>query len=352
MSEFTSPYGNEWLPPGSQPDINQLQQDGQTQDRTNSIKQWYRQYTGKDATDQDVSTHLGAGNFGTVEDTIRNSDAAKAYAAQQSAPKNSGDFWKDLMGSGGHTTDDLKNFLVSSGYGAKGYKQSGKKGDMIYDPTDNHTYDAVHAAGINGGDAFQKFDPMAASYSAATGGAASPGGMGGGGGYGMSDAIKRLLTRGFTTPSDSDPEIAAQLAPTNRAIQRGADRTRQAAAERAAATGNLVGGAGSGSFDADVNAINEDAGEQSGRETGKVIAQEVMARRQDIALALQSAQGEEKMALEAQLAQADNELRRLGLEQQRYGMDLQNQQFYDQFAANNARNANDDDAFQRLFGGA
>lgn len=168
----------------------------------------------------------------------------------------------------------------------------------------------------------------------------------------MSDAIKRLLTRGFTTPSDSDPEIAAQLAPTNRAIQRGADRTRQAAAERAAATGNLVGGAGSGSFDADVNAINEDAGEQSGRETGKVIAQEVMARRQDIALALQSAQGEEKMALEAQLAQADNELRRLGLEQQRYGMDLQNQQFYDQFAANNARNANDDDAFQRLFGGA
>lgn len=347
-----SPYGNEWTPPGQPFDASQLQQDAQTTDRSNSIRQWYKQYTGRDAQDSDVTKYLGSANFGTVENDIAGSDEAKAFGAKASAPKNSGDFWGDLMGSGGKNPDDLKNFLVSSGYGAAGYKQSGKKGDHLIDPT-GKDWDAIYSAGDPTHSHYQKFDPMAASYSAATGGAAGPGGMGAGAGYppGVGDAIRKLLTRGFTTPSDSDPEIAAQLAPTNRAIQRGADRTRQAAAERAAASGNLVSGEGSGSFDANVNAINEDAGEQSGKATGQVIAQEVMGRRQDIVNALQFAQGEEKMALEAQLAQADNDLRRLGLENQRYGMDQQNQQFYDTFAANLSRGANDDAAFYNLFGG-
>lgn len=327
------------------PNPGPLQVDAQTQDRTNSIKQWYRQYTGRDAQDSDINQWLGSSNFGTVENGIAGSDEAKAYGAKQSAPKNSGDFWKDLMGSGGRNTDDLKNFLVSSGYGAKGYRQSGKKGDHIIDPT-GKDWDAVFSAGDPTRSHYQQYDPMSAAYSAATGGG---GAAGGGGNYGMSESIQKLLARGFSTPTENDPEIAAQLAPTHRAIQRGADRTRQAAAERAAASGNLVSGEGSGSFDGDVNAINESAGEQSGKATGQVIAQEVMGRRQDIVNALQFAQGEEKMALEAQLAQADNELRRLGLENQRYGMDLQNQQFYDEFAAKNARGANDDAAFHDLF---
>lgn len=344
---YTNPYGDEFTPPGVNP--SQVQADNQMTDRSNSIRQWMKQYTGRDAKDDEVTKYLGSQNFGTVEDSIRGSDEAKAFATPKSS--STGDFWGDLMHSGGHNTDDLKNFLVSSGYGAKGYKQGGKKGDMIYDPTDNHSYDAVHAAGINGGDAFQKFDPQAASYAAATGGA-NGAGAAGAAGYpaGVGDAIQKLLLRGFTTPSDSDPSIAAQFAPQARAIQRGADRTRQAAAERAAASGNLVGGAGSGSFDANVNAINEDAGEQQGGAMGKLIASEVMGRREDIMHALEFAQGEEKMALQAQLAQADNELRRIGLENQRHGMDQQNQQFYDTFAANLSR-PNDDAAFYNLFGG-
>lgn len=137
-------------------------------------------------------------------------------------------------------------------------------------------------------------------------------------------AIAKLLKRGFTTPSETDPEIAAQLAPQYHAIDRGAQRTRQASAERAAGSGALVGGEG-GSFDASVNGINEGASSQKAGAAGGVIGAEVAGRRQDVVNALQFAQGEEKMKLEKQLADMDAEIRRQQLAQQ-------NSQFYDDYA--------------------
>lgn len=242
--------------------------------------------------------------------------------------KKTGDFWAELLASGGQTPDDLANFLKSSGWGEAGYTQGGKKRDMITDPQ-GKMWDAVFAAGL-GGKGFQKLDPTQAAnagYGAATGTGAGAG-AGAAGGFanmpaGMSDAIHRLLSRGFSTPSEMDPEIAGQFAPISRTIDRGAANTRQAAAERAAAGGSLIGGEG-GSFDAGVNSINEQAGEQKGRAMGGLIGSELQARRQDIQTALQFAQGEEKMALEKQLAEADNEIRRQGMSQQ-------NSQFYDDY---------------------
>lgn len=157
------------------------------------------------------------------------------------------------------------------------------------------------------------------------GGAAGPAGPGAGGGTpaDVTAAIKRLLDRGFTTPSEADPEIAAQLAPQYHAIDRGAQRTRQASAERAAQSGALVGGEGGG-FDSAVTGIMEGAASQKAGAAGKVIGDEVAGRRQDVVNALQFAQGEEKMRLEKQLADMDAEIKRQGLSQQ-------NQQFYDNY---------------------
>lgn len=157
-------------------------------------------------------------------------------------------------------------------------------------------------------------------------GSSSASGNAYGGNYpaGVGDAIKKLLDRGFTPPSENDPAIQAQLAPQYHAIDRGAQRTRQASAERAAGSGALIGGEGGG-FDSAVNGIMEGAASQKAGAAGNVIGSEVAGRRQDIVNALQFAQGEEKMQLEKMLSDADRELRRQGLAQD-------NQHFYDDYA--------------------
>lgn len=159
----------------------------------------------------------------------------------------------------------------------------------------------------------------------------APSGGGGGGGGGVSaapgspyssqisDQIMKLLAKGNTPVTEAD--VAAQYEPVSRTYQRGAQRARETAAERMAYSGLNSGGSG-GPLDAEVNSINESLAEKQAGTMGNLMQQELTARRQDVVNALNFAQGEEKTALQLQLAQIDKELRQ-------QGMGLQNQQFYD-----------------------
>lgn len=126
-------------------------------------------------------------------------------------------------------------------------------------------------------------------------------------------AIQKMLGQGPV--SENDPAIAAQFAPVARTLQRGAQRTREQAAERLAQQGLNQGGSG-GALDATVNSINEGEAGQEGQLMSKLTGQEMQARRQDIVNALGVAQGEEKIQLTSQLAALDRELQKSQMAQQ------------------------------------
>lgn len=159
-----------------------------------------------------------------------------------------------------------------------------------------------------------------------------------GGGY--SDTIRRmieqLLARGSAPVTGDDPSIRAQFDPVSASLQRGGQRSKAAAAERAAFQGTSVGGAGGG-LDAEQASIDEGVGNQQGQLMFQFVGDEIAARRQDVMNALQFAQGEEKMALEQQLAQMNDAIERLRLSQQ-------NSQFYDEFGRRLGQDAYDRNA--------
>jgi hypothetical protein len=159
------------------------------------------------------------------------------------------------------------------------------------------------------------------------GGSTSVGGMAaGGGGYSdprIKDAIYKLLEDGFKPVDPNSADFRARYRPVANQMQRGAQRSKDAAAERMAFQGMNIGGAG-GALDAEANKINESLALGEGGLTAQLVTDDLEAQREKIYNALQFAQGEERMALQMMLSQMDNELRR-------YGMDQQNQQFYDDF---------------------
>jgi hypothetical protein len=107
-------------------------------------------------------------------------------------------------------------------------------------------------------------------------------------------------------------------------------------AERAAASGLNNGGAGSGAFDSAIQSQIESQGIDVANYQARLMTQEISARRQDVLNALQFAQGQEKLYLEQYLQMLNSAL-------QKYGMDQQNQQFYDDYAYRLGRDQRDDD---------
>lgn len=312
----------------------------------------YKKYLGRDLGQNEGANWYGNDNY---ERDIFDSPEAVAYRQRQpdvatsstpsdSTPSKTWDentFWNELLGSGGRTTTDLTNWLNSSGYGKLGVKQFGSKGDKITLPGGT-SWDVVMSAGDGGGKGFYKGSlegARDAGYSAATSTAAKN--------PLVEEALSRLFARGFSPVDANDPTIQAQFGATSRTIDRGAQKARQQAAERAAYGGTLTGGEG-GAFDATVNGINEKATEQKGGVMADLMAQELQARRQDVITALSAAQGEERMGLEAYLAQLNNELQRYGIDTnaglQRLSLGNQNQQFYDTLSWNMANSANSNNA--------
>lgn len=141
---------------------------------------------------------------------------------------------------------------------------------------------------------------------------AAGGGAGQAGGYNdaIHSAILKLLDRGFSPVDSNDPQIAGPTTAFRNQAQYGADRNREALAERAAQEGM-----GSGAFDTAVQSGNEKAAMDTASYAGNLQVQELQARRNDIATALQFAQGEDAQALSLQLARMDDQIKRLSLSQ-------------------------------------
>lgn len=141
----------------------------------------------------------------------------------------------------------------------------------------------------------------------------------------VQDAIARLLARGEKGVTRDD--IRQQYEPVAANMERQKVKAQAQSAQRRAVEGTGAQGGGGGANDSDLNSINEDlASRQSGLEA-ELMGQEIQARRADVVNALQFAQGEERMALERQLAQMNNELQRLSIGNQ-------NSQFYDNLSWN------------------
>ena len=122
-----------------------------------SVRQWYRQYLGREATDQDARDWANNPNgIQTVEQTIRDSPEAKAYATAHSAAggasgSGQGDpegFRAAWFASGGKTVDDLRAFVAAHPeYGAT---ITGSKGSKLTFPG-GQAFQAVRSAGLGGG---------------------------------------------------------------------------------------------------------------------------------------------------------------------------------------------------------
>jgi hypothetical protein len=164
--------------------------------------------------------------------------------------------------------------------------------------------------------------------------------LGGNSSFGQTvqDSIQRDLGRPTVDPND--PVIAAQTAAFRRASQRGAERERASAAQRANANGTL----GSGGFDARADQIVEDQGYRDADFESSLLASELSGARDRTARAQQLGAGllsqERQLGLQDKLGTNDSLIRRnaLMLQQQlglgdldlrRLGLNNQNQQFYD-----------------------
>lgn len=156
------------------------------------------------------------------------------------------------------------------------------------------------------------------------GGGGLPGAQPSGGGGGFNDQIRALLMQqlqGASQPiSANDPTIAGELQAQERGLERNRQDRRAAMAERAASQGLLAGGASSGAFDTDVASGFEEKGQALSGLRAQVFQRELQSRRQQMSqmlgMALQSGDTEAARALQLQMVQMDNELRRAGLGEQ------------------------------------
>ncbi len=155
------------------------------------------------------------------------------------------------------------------------------------------------------------------------------------GGGAIDDAIMRLLGRGEAGLGNT-PGIDQATAAYRAQVERNGRRTRNAMAERYAAEGLNPGGAGSGAFDSAIQSQQESEGIAVANKQAEMNMQELMAQRQDVIAAITLAQGQERIALTQYLAQLNNEIQRMGLNQQ-------NSQFYDDFSYRMGRDQIGDD---------
>jgi hypothetical protein len=179
------------------------------------------------------------------------------------------------------------------------------------------------------------------------GGAGGPmagaGAAGGPGGTDFQAQIRQMLLAKMgqmSAPVDgSDPIISGQTDAYRNEQSRGADRQRAVLAERAAADGSLQGNSSSGGFDSAIQGIQEQAATKTGDFKTQLMGRELENRRaslnQLMQMALQTGDAESARTLQMQLAQIDDQTKRLGLSQNQ-------SQFNDTFGAGRADRFSDD----------
>lgn len=267
----------------------------------------------------------------------------------QGASVSHGGEYLDLPG--GESMDAYRDFGPGGEnhptWGSSGYDYGSGRKLSAQESADAESKWAQANGGGGGGDAAQAAAPAAAPA------AGSP--------YGRySDQIYKMITDMMSKGSQpvTEQDVASQFGPISQQIDQGAKASRAAAAERLAAGGLNNGGQG-GALDAEVNKINEGAGTDKANAMGGFITQEMAARRQQIVQAIDAAQGEDKTALQLQLAQMDQQIRQQQLVLQDKGLGLQstqignqNAQFYDRlgFDYGQANNNSNDLLLSALLG--
>jgi hypothetical protein len=166
----------------------------------NSIKQWYRQYLGRDASDAEAQNWANNPNgIGTVEQAIAQSPEAKAYATAHPAASggasggagNPEAFRAAWFASGGKTVDDLKAFVAA--HPEFGATITGSKGSKLTFPG-GQAFQAVRSAGIGGG--------IGPAWDDISGGEGGQGGYAGGGSTGLADgSLMAPWTGQFRAPT-------------------------------------------------------------------------------------------------------------------------------------------------------
>ncbi len=164
-----------------------------------SIRQWYRQYLGREASDQEAQSWAQNPNgIGTVEQAIAHSPEATAYASAHPAAGgasggagNPEAFRAAWFASGGKTTDDLKAFVAA--HPEFGATITGSKGSKLTFPG-GQAFQAVRSAGLGGG--------VGPAWDDISGGEGGQGGYAGGGSTGLaSGSLMAPWTQQFRAPT-------------------------------------------------------------------------------------------------------------------------------------------------------
>lgn len=267
--------------------------------------------------------------FGTESEFVNPDGTPKAPKPAGAYDRNKfRDEWQ-AKGTGVKTSADMTKFIQDHPEFATGVSVEGKdkfrlpdsRGDEIIDGLFNESGDGSYASWTQAsGPGGQPMSGGQVAGMPAPGGGGA-GGAGGGGVYGtgnqqmddaMHSALMSMLTRNSSPVTSAD--VKDRFGPVDAIMQRNTMEGRNAAAERAAFQGSSVGGAG-GSLDAEQNKIGENLNQDEMGLMSGLIGDEMKNRRADVMNALQFAQGEERIRLQKQLADMDNDLQRQGMAQ-------------------------------------
>jgi hypothetical protein len=264
-----------------------------------------------------------AGGVGGLGAVAGGTAAAGTTGGAPAAPGNPVDLIRQYQAShqaaGGNALNDMVAFLKQNGVNASRYVDptwGQSNNELDFGQGKYKVYSEGGHGWYTGGD--DSAPPSAAAAAPAT--------------NDFQNQIRALLMQQlqqFSQPVDAnDPQIAKEMQAQSNVLERTRQDRRAAAAERAAADGLLNGGQGSGSFEGDVASGYEDKGNALTGIQSQLFGREIQSRRDKMAqlmsLAVQSGDADSARALQMQIAQMDDQLKRLGLAQSQ-------SQFNDQF---------------------
>jgi hypothetical protein len=333
-------------------------------EQKSAVGQWYKQYLGREGSADEIQGWAQNQNFGSVENSIRDSEEGRAYASRAQQPAAAAptqaaqwnreqfrDQWlgtgsdvnaqNNLLGQYGITLDQAGRGRLPSGdlldlrFGAKsGINRA--SWTAVNDPNTPgfENYGSQQNGGGNGGSSMS-------SSTSITAGNFDPR---------VQELYEMLLGRAKQglTIDRNDPNIRSQADAFSANAERARRNDLADLAEREGPIANLRG---------EQRLTAERLGQQTGAFEAELVGRELGARRNEIAQALTSMQGllsdQQKMSLTKEMQLLDNALRQqqLGLQGQQLGlegqrMSQQNDQFLRQLGLQEADRASYWDALR------
>lgn len=277
----------------------------------------YRQYLGRDMSEQDWQSWAGNGN--AVNEIARSPEAMARGGSAPAAPGVSREQYRDAwMSSGAASMADLQRFVAQ--YGGQILGDNG----TVRTPYGEVLDMLIGAKGAAAGGA-----PARPGWTATGGGGGGAAPAAGGPGTGnpaedpnsFQSQVRKMLMDQLTKLGQpltgDDPAIAGEMQAQSRLAERERQARRSASAERAANNGFLGGGQSSGVFEADVQSGYQDKAENLSDVQSQLFSRELSARRsqlsQLLSMAMAAGENDAANALRLKLAEMDDAVRRLGI---------------------------------------